>query len=630
MTGLAEHVQAGIDHHRAGRLEEAAREYGFVLHADPSNVAVLRLMGVLHMHRGDHGQAVIVLEAAGALEPGAPEIFNDLGLALRGKGDQHGALDAFNDALRLDPRFAMAHFNKGVTLEAMGARTQAVDAYSMALEADRDLHAARFNRAALNLAAGSFERAAEDAGIVRLADPTNIDSHLLYGRACFELCRLADAKKAFSAAIARAPGLAVAHTLLGSVFTIEGKFPEAEASLGEALRLDHGDAQAAYMLGLCRFRQYDLSGAHDLFDRARLLQPSRPGITTALAQTARRAGRLDDARMYLDAALAADPSYADAHWHLADLLLLEGDYERGWDEFEWRWKHEGFLTPGWDPSMRTWQGEPVDGRSILLYPEQGFGDTLHFARYAPLLAARGAQVFVGSPPELAAVLNGLPGIRGVIASHADAPACEFVCPLLSLPRLFGTRMTNVPANVPYLYADPEKVRDWRTRFADDGILRIGIIWSGNPLQENNKHRSCRVTDLMPLLRRKQCHFYSLQKGDPAAQLADLPADIDLTDLSPLLTSFAETAAVLRHLDVLISTDTGTVHLAGALGRPVWLLVSAIPDWRWGVSGPSTPWYPTITMYRQQRRGDWSDAVEAVGRVLDESIVSTNHGRGSCG
>jgi tetratricopeptide (TPR) repeat protein len=630
MTGLAEHVQAGIDHHRAGRLEDAAREYGFVLNADPSNVAVLRLMGILHMHRGDHDQAVIVLEAAGALEPGAPEIFNDLGLALRGKGDHHGALDAFNDALRLDPHFAMAHFNKGVTLEAMSARAQAVDAYSMALAADRDLHAARFNRAALNLAAGSFERAAEDAGIVRKADPSLIEAHLLFGRACFELRRLAEAKRAFSAAIARAPALAVAHTLMGSVFTIEGKYADAEASLNEALRLDPGDAQAAYMLGLGRLRQYDLSGAHDLFDRARLLQPSRPEITTALAQTARRAGRLDDARMYLDAALAADPSYADAHWHLADLLLLQGDYERGWEEHEWRWKHEGFLTPEWDPSMRAWQGEPVEGRSVLLYPEQGFGDTLHFARYAPLLAARGAQVFVGSPPELAGVLNGLPGIRGVVTSHANAPACDVVCPLMSLPRLFGTRMANVPADVPYLHADPEKIRSWRTRFADDGVLRVGIIWSGNPLQENNRHRSCRLTDLLPLLRRTRCHFFSLQKGEPAGQLADLPPGIDMTDLSPLLTSFAETAAVLRHLDILISTDTGTVHLAGALGRPVWLLVSAIPDWRWGASGPSTPWYPTITMYRQERCGDWSDAVDAVGCALDDRVVLTNDGRGSCG
>lgn len=630
MTALAAHVQAGIDHHRAGRLEDAAREYALVLHADPSNVAVLRLMGILHMHRGDHEQAVMVLEAAGALEPGAPEIFNDLGLALRGKGDHHAALDAFNDALRLDPHFAMAHFNKGVTLETMGARPQAVDAYSMALAADKDLHAARVNRASLHFAARSFERAAEDAGIVRLADPSMIEVHLLFGRASFELGRLGDAKKGFRAAIARAPALAVAHTLLGSVFTVEGKYADAEASLTEALRLDPADVQAAYMLGLVRFHQYDLPAAHDLFDRARLAQPSRPEITTALAQTARWSGRLDDARMYLDAALAADPSYADAHWHLADLLLLQGDYERGWEEFEWRWKHAGFLTPSWDPSMRAWQGEPLDGRSILLYPEQGFGDTIHFARYAPLLAARGAQVFVGSPPELAGVLNGLPGIRAVVTSHADAPSCDVLCPLMSLPRLFGTRMTNVPAEVPYLHAHPENVRNWRTRFADDGILRVGLIWSGNPLQENNKHRSCRLTDLLPLLRRGQCHFYSLQKGEPAGQLADLPPDIDMTDLSPLLTSFAETAAVLRHIDVLISTDTGTVHLAGALGRPVWLLVSAIPDWRWGVSGPSTPWYPTITMYRQQRRGDWRDAVAAVGRALDHSVVSTNHGRGSFG
>ena len=621
MTAVAEHVQAGLAYHRAGQLDDAAREYGYVLTVDPSNVAVLRLMGILHTHRGDHDQAIMVLQAAASLEPGAAEIFNDLGLALRGKGEHHAALDAFNDALRLVPAFAAAHFNKGVTLEAMGARSQALDAYTLALEADAGLHAARFNRASIFFAAGDYARAAEDAGTVRLADPSLLEAHVLYGRASLELRRLADAKKAFRAVIARAPHAGAAHTLLGSVFTIEHKFQEADAALTEALRLDPADAQATYLLGLVRLHQYDLAAAHDLFDRARLAQPSRPEITTALALTARRAGRLEDARMYLRAALEADPSYADAHWHLADLHLLLGEYQQGWEEFEWRWKHEGFLTPGWDPSMQAWQGEPIGGKSVLLYPEQGFGDTLHFVRYAPLLAERGAHVYVGSPPELAELLARMPGITGIVTSHTEVPACDVICPLMSLPRLFGTRAGNVPANVPYLFADPGKTAAWRARFPDDGKLRIGIIWSGNPMQENNRHRACRLDDLLPLLRREDIRIYSLQKGEPARQLADHAEAASITDLAPDLTSFAETAAVLMHLDLLISTDTGSVHLAGALGRPVWLLVSAIPDWRWGVTGTTTPWYPGIRMFRQHMRGDWSGAVHAVGEALGAVLRS---------
>ncbi len=617
MVDVTDHINAGLDHHRAGRYEEAARAYGQALMEDPSNVAALRLLGVLHMHRGDHAQAVTVLQAAAVLEPGAPEIFNDLGLALRGQGNDHAALDAFNDALRLAPHFAIAHFNKAVTLAAMGAGAQAGDAYTLALAADPDLHAARFNRAKLMFDAGRYEQAAQDAGTVRLAEPTFIDAHLLYGRASLALSRLADAKKVFRGVIARAPGLAVSHTLLGTVYAIEGKDAEAEGSLTEALRLDPSDAQATFMLGLVRLHQYDLPAAHDMFDRARLAQPSRPEIITALALTARRAGRLEDARMYLDAALAADPAWADAHWQLADLLLLQGDYAAGWEEFEWRWKHQGFLTPGWNPSMRAWNGDSVAGKSVLLYPEQGFGDTLHFVRYAPMLAARGATVFVGTPPELADVLTGLPGISGVVTSESAAPACDVLAPLMSLPRLFGTRMDTIPADVPYLFADQGKVRAWAPAFPDDGALRVGLIWSGNPMQENNRHRSCRLSDLVPLLHRKGCRFYSLQKGAPADQLADLPAGVEIMDLGGRLTTFAETAAVLENLDVLISTDTGTVHLAGALGRPVWLLVSAIPDWRWGVSGATTPWYPTITMFRQQHQGEWGDAVQEIGRALDD-------------
>jgi hypothetical protein len=200
---------------------------------------------------------------------------------------------------------------------------------------------------------------------------------------------------------------------------------------------------------------------------------------------------------------------------------------------------------------------------------------------------------------------------------------------MSLPRLFGTRIGTVPATVPYLFADPEKIRRWRARFPDDGKLRVGIIWSGNPMQENNRHRACSLNDLLPLLGRDHCRVYSLQKGDPAHQLADHPEATSVIDLSAELTTFAETAAALHHIDILISTDTGSVHLAGALGRPVWLLVSAIPDWRWGVAGTTTPWYPGVTMFRQQHCGDWSGVVHAVGQALDgllRSHVSINHHR----
>jgi hypothetical protein len=230
-------------------------------------------------------------------------------------------------------------------------------------------------------------------------------------------------------------------------------------------------------------------------------------------------------------------------------------------------------------------------------------------------------VYLGTPPELSDVLARMPGIAGVVTSRSDAPPCDVVCPLMSLPRLFGTRLENVPATVPYLFADPAKVHAWSLRFPDDGKVRVGIIWSGNPMQENNRHRACRLSDLVPLLDRTECHFYSLQKGEPARQRDGSPAASALTDLSPDLTTFAETAAALHNLDVLISTDTGSVHLAGALGRPVWLLVSAIPDWRWGVKDTTTPWYPGMTLFRQKTCGDWSDAVRAVGDALDALLRS---------
>lgn len=615
----AERIQAGIEHHRAGRYEEAAGAYSAALAEDPSNVAVLRLMGMLHSARGDHEQAVILLRAAATFAPDSPEIHNDLALALRGWGDHHGALNAFNDALRLDPRFAEAHFNKGVTLEAMGAAAQAADAYTLALEARPDLLPARYNRGLVSLAQRDLSRAADDLDAVRKAQPAMLEAHLQYARACIELVRLADAKKAIRTAIAHGPGSAEAHALLGSVYAIEGKFADAAGALTAALERDPSHAGALYTLGLVRERQYAFDEARDSLLRARDLKPGRADIEVALGVTARKSGRLADARGHLMRAVALDRNCADAHWHLADLLLLCGEYEQGWEEFEWRWKHRGFLTPGWDSSEPAWQGEPLEGKRILLYPEQGFGDTLHFVRYAPMVAARGAQVYLGAPRELAEILRSVPGIAGVVTDRAATPRFDAVSPLMSLPRIFRTRIDTIPARVPYLAPDPARVAAWASRLPDDGRLRVGLIWSGNPAQENNPHRACRLSDLLPLLGTEHVHFYSLQKGVPAAERSDLAGAGELTDLAGDLHDFADTAAALQHLDLLISTDTGPVHLAGALGRPVWLLVSSIPDWRWEPAGGGNRWYPTLRLFRQRNCGDWASVVHEVRIALAQAI-----------
>ena len=617
---LADHIQEGISLHRAGRYEEAARVYGFVLERDPSNVAVLRLLGMVHSQRGEFDHAIMLLQAAARFAPEAPETHNDLGIALRGKGALEEAIHAFHAALRLNPLFAEAYFNKAVTLEMLGTPDQAEDAYTLALQANPALQEARFNRAVIRFKGRRFAEAAEDLSAVRSERPDILEAHMLYGKACHELGNVGEAKQAYAALLSRAPGSAEAHMRLGVVLLSEWNYDEARKELSQALRIDSNLAEARYFLGLVHLRSYELDAARESFLRARQLRPDRPEIVTSLGVTARKQGKPDEARRYFEEALSLDPGHADAHWHLADVLLLHGEYGSGWKEFEWRWKHQGFLTPSRDFAEPVWNGEDITGQTILLHPEQGFGDILQFVRYAPLVAGRGARVLLGSPPELARLLETVPGIAGVVTTKQGAPPFDLLCPLLSLPRLFNTTVENVPTEVPYLRADPVLVREWAGRIVADGRLRVGIIWSGNPLQENNRHRACRLDELGPLVGIPGVQIYSLQKGAPRQELVSSPFGRAIIDLADGLTDFAQTAAALQHLDLLISSDTGPVHLAGALGRMVWLMISVIPDWRWSLSGDRSAWYPSFSLFRQERIGEWGPVITRVCEALKDRVV----------
>jgi len=617
---LADHIQEGISLHRAGKYEDAARVYGFVLERDPSNVGVLRLLGMVHSQRGEFDHAIMLLQAAARFAPEAPEIHNDLGIALRGRGAPEEAIHAFHAALRLNPLFAEAYFNKAVTLEMLGTPDQAEDAYTLALQVSPALHEARFNRAVIRFKARRFAEAAEDLSTVRTERPEILEAHMLYGKACHELGKVGEAKQAYTTLLSRAPESAEAHMRLGVVHLCEWNYDEARKELLQALRIDANLAEAGYFLGLVHLRAYEFDAARELFLRARQSRPDRPEIATSLGVTARKQGKPDEARRYFEEALSLDPGHADAHWHLADVLLLQGEYASGWKEFEWRWKHQGFLTPSRDFAEPVWDGEDITGQTILLHPEQGFGDILQFVRYAPLVAERGAKVLLGSPPELARLLETVPGIAGVVTTREGAPPFDLLCPLLSLPRLFDTREENIPSAVPYLRADPVLVREWAGRIVDDGRLRVGIIWSGNPLQENNRHRACRLDELAPVVGIPGVQVYSLQKGTPREELMSSPFRRAIIDLADGLTDFAQTAAALQHLDLLISSDTGPVHLAGALGRKVWLLVSAIPDWRWSLSGERSAWYPSFSLFRQERIGEWGPVITRMCEALKDRTV----------
>jgi hypothetical protein len=325
-----------------------------------------------------------------------------------------------------------------------------------------------------------------------------------------------------------------------------------------------------------------------------------------------------------DRALAVRPGFVVAHQNRAYARLLAGDFGRGWADHEWRWRNDADpLAAERRPFAEAlWLGEhSLAGRSILLYAEQGFGDTLQFCRYVRWVADLGASVVLEVPEPLVRLLSGLAGVAQVVTREASRPTCDYRCPLMSLPLAFQTTLGTIPVRVPYLAADPGNARDWRERLGERRGPRVGLVWSGGfrPHQPSlwsvNARRNVPLAKLAAL-RHPGLTFYSLQKGRPAeSELAELIASgwtgPSIIDWTQALGDFADTAALIENLDLIVSVDTATVHLAGALGKPVWLLNRFDSCWRWLLERTDSPWYPTLRIYRQSAPGDWDGVLERV-------------------
>jgi hypothetical protein len=311
-----------------------------------------------------------------------------------------------------------------------------------------------------------------------------------------------------------------------------------------------------------------------------------------------------------------DRDYPQAHFNLGLRLLAMGRYQEGWEEQEWRWKCKDFTSPQRHFSKPQWDGEPLEDRTILLHAEQGFGDTLQFIRYLPLMARRAGRVIVECQAELERLLRPSCGSCEIVPKGQPLPDFDVHCPLLSLPRIFGATMDASPVAVPYLVADPARVEAWRKKLSlSSGTLNVALAWAGNPGFKGDRTRSTTLDRLAALAKVRGVNFYSIQKGEPARQLEHPPAGMRVVDLGPELHDFCDTAAVMAVMDLVLTTDTSVAHLAGALGRPVWVMLQFAPDWRWLIGREDCPWYPSMRLFRQRSRGDWPGVVDQIAGEL---------------
>lgn len=438
------------------------------------------------------------------------------------------------------------------------------------------------------------------------------------GNVYTSLGKLEDAVNVFQQALRLKPDFVEAQLNLGIALRDQGQLESALASFQQALRQQPQNPIAHNNLGVVYREQGKLEAAVDSYRRALQWNPNFADAYNNLANALNDLGRIEESIVSYQQAIRLKPDYAEAHLSLATALLLTGRLKEGWAEYEWRFVCRRPELPEF-PQPR-WDGSPLNGRTIVLYGEQGFGDKLQFMRYAPLVKARGGRVVVACNKALLPILSRCAGIDEFVpVPDGKLPAFDVYSPLLSLPGILGTTLETIPAEIPYLFADPELVQAWKQKLNGTAKFKVGIVWQGSKYSKGGRGRTIALQHFAPLGKVPGIQLYSLQCGAGTEELAAMQGQLQIDDFEGRLDTvtgpFMDTAAVMRNLDLVITADTSIGHLAGGLGVPVWVAVPFVPDWRWFGDFKTTAWYPTMRLFRQERMGDWDGVFERIAEEL---------------
>jgi Flp pilus assembly protein TadD len=478
---------------------------------------------------------------------------------------------------------------------------------------------------------GRYAEAAECYRAALRQRPEDVDALNNLGAALADLGRPAEAVVCYQQALRVQPRHATAHYNLGNLLRVAGRFEEAIACYADALRLRPDMAEGHHNLGITLRRLGRLAEARASILRALELRPGDAASEVSLGLTLAEAGRQAEALAWYDEVIRRAPENADAHHNRAQTWLLQGDWARGWSEYEWRWRCSEFRPPNF--AAPRWDGAPLDGRTILLPTEQGFGDTINFVRYATLVQERGGTVLLAAPERLHPLLGTAAGIDRLVPQglpREALPPFDVYCPLLSLPGLFGATPGSVPADVPYLRAEPDRVERWRQALEPIAGFRVGLAWRGSPtMLPYDRWRSIPLSRVEPLARIEGVRLIGLQLGPGSEDIGALAGRFSVVDLADRLDesagAFLDTAAVMMNLDLVVTCDTAIVHLAGALGVPAWLILSTVPNWRWLLDREDTPWYPTVRLFRQVFAGCWDEPIGRMAALLPKLVEARRGG-----
>ncbi len=605
--------------HTSGQLEAARLAYLKLVTVQPPSVHLLKLLGILELDAGQAALAQRWLELAYGLNAECDTAM----LLAKGHLQQDNyplAKQWLHTALELEPESPKALFQLGLTCKRAGELDAALAFFSRVLAQDAGHAQAWSEQAYLQLKAGQSHAARTSYDRYLALCPG--DAVALYNRGMAlhaEEC-YAEAAESYRQAIALDPQFAAAYNNLATTLGKLGAHDDALAAHLRSMELAPQEANYPYNMGLVLFELGRFDDAAQAYARALDLRPSFADAAFNRGNALREGLRLREAIASFDLALALQPDNANTHWTQALALLLQGDYQRGWQHYERRWLRDGGEKKRSLPVPQWTGSEDIRGKTLLIHPEQGLGDLIQFSRYALNVVERGARVVFGAPPTLHALLRSMhPGIVPIV-DNSQHPDFDFHCPVMSLPAAFATRVETIPAPCPYYYSDDTLLAQWAARLGPRTSPRIGLVWFGNPKHLHDHRRSMALQALDAILQ-LPFEFHSLQqevRPQDSAALAQHPQlqthHADLTDLS-------QAAALIAHMDLVLSVDTALAHLAGALGKPVWVLVHAVPDFRWLLDRADSPWYPRTRVYRQQRRDSWSEVLDTVRQDLLQEFAS---------
>jgi tetratricopeptide (TPR) repeat protein len=612
------HAQRAVLLARLARDKEALASYDKALELQPDFGDVLFNRGNLLRKQGKYEEALSSYDRALELEPQDAALLNNRGVTLFLLERYQESLDSYARAITLRPDYPDAYTNRGNALQELGFHDEAVESHQKALELAPGHLRARVNLGNALQEMRRFEEAVQHYDQAIALDPGHAEAFNNRAAALNELQKYEEALADCDRALSLEPRYAEALGNRGTALAGLGRHEDALACHEQAFEIQPGCVQALNVAtALQDLERHD--EALEYHERALVLKPDYVEALNNRGNSLQALNRHAAAVRSYQRAIEIKPGDAEAHWNEGLARLTLGDYKGGWPKYEWRWRNPRLDVTQPPLDVPTWTGEePLENKTVLVFQEQGYGDAIQFVRFVSLLASKGCRVVVACDESLLETFRSAPGVDETTAGPLPESGVDYQVSLMSLPLALGITLRNLPADAPYLAADPAAAEEWRARFARlEGGRKVGLVWSGNPRFVAAAQKRCPVEALEGLLSVDDVAWISLQKDADAQDLEGLCAAAPgLLDCGDELPDFAATAAAITALDLVITVDTAVAHLAGALGKPVWIMLPFAADWRWLVEREDSPWYPTARLFRQQAAGGWEELVGRLQEALE--------------